>query len=93
VEQLSEDFPVSIDSKVSKLIPSIDNLILLNDAERRQLLIKWDNSEKFCMRHLFEAQVQRTPAAIAVVFQDRQLTYQELNTQANQLASYLALWG
>jgi amino acid adenylation domain-containing protein len=93
VEQLSEDFPVSIDSKVSKLIPSIDNLILLNDAERRQLLIKWDNSEKFCMHHLFEEQVQRTPEAIAVVFQDRQLTYQELNTQANQLASYLRSLG
>jgi amino acid adenylation domain-containing protein len=93
VEQLSEDFPVSIDSKVSKLIPSIDKLILLSDAERLQLLIEWGNSAKLCIHHLFEQQVQRTPAAIAVVFQDRQLTYQELNTQANQLASYLRSLG
>lgn len=62
-----------------------------------------------CIHHLFEQQVQRTPNAIAVVFQDsrsvgvasraeqrlcqRQLTYQELNTQANQLASYLRSLG
>jgi amino acid adenylation domain-containing protein len=66
VEQLSEDFPVSI---------------------------KWDNPEKLCIHHLFEQQVQRTPEAIAVVFQNRQLTYQELNAQANQLASYLRSLG
>jgi amino acid adenylation domain-containing protein len=90
---------------MGKLIPSSDNLILLSDAQRLQLLIEWGNSEKLCIHHLFEQQVQRTPEAIAVVFQDsrsvgeastsaerlcqRQLTYQELNAQANQLASYL----
>ncbi len=89
MEQISEDVQISIDSTASKLIPSIDSLILLGDAERRQLLIKWDNSEKLCIHHLFEQQVQRTPDAIAVVFQERQLTYLELNTQANQLARHL----
>jgi len=38
---------------------------------------------------LFEAQVQRTPRAIAVIFENEQLTYSELNSQANQLARYL----
>jgi amino acid adenylation domain-containing protein len=89
VEQLSEDFPVSIESNVSTLIASLDNLILLSDAERRQLLTEWDNSKKLCIHHLFEQQVQYNPEAIAVVFQTRQLTYQELNAQANQLAHHL----
>jgi amino acid adenylation domain-containing protein len=93
MEQINEDVQISIESTDGKLIPSIDNLILLNDAERRQLLVEWDNSRKLCIHHLFEQQVQRTPAAVAVVFQNRQLTYQELNIQANQLASHLRALG
>ena len=42
-----------------------------------------------CIHHLFEAQVYRTPDACAVVFEDTQLTYHELNCKANKLASYL----
>jgi amino acid adenylation domain-containing protein len=93
MEQINEDVQISIESTDGKLIPSIDNLILLSDAERHQLLVEWDNSEKLCIHHLFEQQVQRTPAAIAVVFQDQQLTYQELNQKANQLASHLRSLG
>jgi amino acid adenylation domain-containing protein len=105
MEQISEDLQISIESTVGKLIPSIDSLILLSDAERRQLLLEWDNSDKLCIHQLFEQQVQRTPDAIAVVFQDsrsvspkarlcqRQLTYLELNTQANQLAHHLRSLG
>src|SRR5438128_7558319 len=43
----------------------------------------------WCVQQLFEAQVERTPDAVAVVFQDQELTYQELNGRANQLAHYL----
>jgi amino acid adenylation domain-containing protein len=38
---------------------------------------------------LFEAQVERTPAAVAVVYEEEKLTYAELNRRANQLAWYL----
>jgi amino acid adenylation domain-containing protein len=93
MEQITEDVQISIESTVDRLTPSIDNPILFCDAERRQLLVEWNNSRKLCIHHLFEQQVQHTPAAIAVVFQDRQLTYQELNTQANQLASHLRSLG
>jgi amino acid adenylation domain-containing protein len=55
--------------------------------------MKCDISEKLCIHYLFEQQVQRTPEAVAVVFGDRQLTYQELNAQANQLGSYLRSLG
>ncbi len=46
-----------------------------------------------CVHELFEAQVQRTPAAIAVVAGDKQLTYAELNARANQLARFLRRFG
>ena len=42
-----------------------------------------------CVHELFEQQVERTPDAVAVVFEDQELTYRELNERANQLAHYL----
>lgn len=69
-------------------------LPLLTEAERRQLLVEWNDTtteypQDQCIHQLFEAQVKRTPEAIAVVFEDQKLTYRELNHQANQLAHYL----
>src|SRR6266852_4267948 len=46
-----------------------------------------------CLHELFEAQVERTPDAIAVAFRDRQLTYRQLNTRANQVAHRLRHFG
>nr|WP_066382496.1 MULTISPECIES: amino acid adenylation domain-containing protein [unclassified Anabaena] len=45
------------------------------------------------LHNLFTAQVKRTPNAIAVTFEQQQLTYQELNARANQLAHYLQTLG
>lgn len=73
-------------------------LQLLTPDERHQLLVEWNDTEAeysqdVCIHQLFEAQVKRTPNAIAVVFETQQLTYQELNCQANQLAHYLKSLG
>ncbi len=46
-----------------------------------------------CLHQLFEAQVERTPTAVAVTFRDQHLTYRELNQRANQLAHYLVAQG
>ena len=76
----------------------IAHLPLLTTAEK-QTLIDWNqatnNSDRnsFNIQQLFEAQVQLTPDAVAVEFNDRQLTYQQLNQQANQLAHYLQSLG
>src|SRR5439155_10153737 len=45
------------------------------------------------IHELFEEQVERTPDATAVVFEDQQLNYRELNKRANQLAHYLRKLG
>jgi non-ribosomal peptide synthetase component F len=66
----------------------------LAQTEGRRLLIEWNDTEKDypkdkCLHELFEEQVERTPNAIALVFEDQQLTYRELNNRANQLGHYL----
>ena len=48
-----------------------------------------DYLEGTCIHHLFEAQVNRRPDAVAIVFEDQQLTNRELNRRANQLAHHL----
>ncbi|MGI8988237.1 MAG: amino acid adenylation domain-containing protein [Bryobacteraceae bacterium] len=70
---------------------------LLPPAERERLLIDWNRTAadypRICVHQWFEEQAARTPHAIAVVFEDRRLTYAELNGKANQLAHYLAKLG
>ncbi|HKV35211.1 MAG TPA: amino acid adenylation domain-containing protein [Pyrinomonadaceae bacterium] len=71
------------------------SLPLLNEAERRQVLVDWnDTATAFphdaCFPQLFEEQVKRTPEAIAVASGKTNLTYDELNQRANRLAGFLA---
>src|SRR5215212_1454241 len=72
----------------------ISELPLLTETEKRQLLIEWnDTSAEYdrclCSHQLFEAQVERTPEAVAVTLENERLSYRELNTRANKLAHYL----
>ena len=72
----------------------LSELPMLTNAERRQVLVEWNRTEVSyprdrCLHELFEEQVERTPEAVAVVFEDKQLTYRQLNDRANQLARYL----
>ena len=67
---------------------------LLAPAERRQLLEEWNATARplpdgATLPELFEAQVARTPDAVAVVFEDECLSYGELNARANRLAHCL----
>ncbi len=76
----------------------VGEIPLLSAAERHQLLVEWNDtateypSDK-CIHQLFEEQVAKTPLAVAVVFENQQLTYQELNQKANQLAHHLQSLG
>ncbi len=77
---------------------SASDVPLLTEKEQQQLLVEWNATERpypaqHCIHELFEAQVERTPDALAVVFEDRSLTYAELNRRANQLAHHLRNMG
>jgi amino acid adenylation domain-containing protein/thioester reductase-like protein len=76
----------------------ISQLPMLTESEQQQLLVDWNDTQidypqDKCIHKLFEAQVERTPDAVAVVFENQQLTYHELNCRANQLAHYLQSLG
>lgn len=77
---------------------SITQLPLLNPGELHQQLFEWNNTQtnydlSRCLHQLIEAQVDKTPNAVAVSFAGKSLTYQELNSHANQLAHYLQSLG
>jgi len=75
----------------------IGRIDLLTAAERRLVLQEWNDTahpvEAITLPELFERQVQKSPAATALVFEDTSLTYDELNTRANQLAHHLIAQG
>src|SRR5438128_11763715 len=66
----------------------IHEVLLTSEREKhQQVLIEWnatrtDYPQNICIHALFETQVERTPAALAIVCEDKRLTYQELNCQA-----------
>ncbi len=77
----------------------VESLSLLSEDERRQLLHSWNPLSEtsfppdVTLDRLFEAQVGRTPGAIALTFENEQVTYAELNQRANQLAHQLRASG
>jgi amino acid adenylation domain-containing protein len=76
----------------------VSRLPLLTGEEQQELLVDWnatqsDYPKHLCVHQLFEAQAQRTPNAIAVLFENESLTYCELNKRADELAGRLRRLG
>jgi surfactin family lipopeptide synthetase A len=97
ITRISGHFQSSLEQIVADPIQQIHKLPLLSETERQQLLLEWNNTYRDypqrCIHELFEEQVKRTPDAVAIVFEDKQLTYQQLNNRANQLAHHLRSLG
>ncbi|MEH2225048.1 amino acid adenylation domain-containing protein [Nostoc sp.] len=73
-------------------------LPLLTPAELDLLLVEWNATSPAhlinrCIHQLFEEQVKKTPQTLAVVYENQQLTYEQLNQQANKIAHYLQRFG
>ncbi|MGZ5135724.1 MAG: non-ribosomal peptide synthetase, partial [Flavitalea sp.] len=72
----------------------IGSLPMITEADEFQLLYDFNKTTQLSLQDktivdLFEEQVERTPGAVAVIFDNIQLTYRQLNERANQLARYL----
>jgi len=98
IARMLEHFRILLEAMVADPEQRLSNLPILSEAERRQLLVEWNGSRTECPRdlrvhQLIEAQVERTPGAIAVASEAAQLTYGELNHRANQLAHHLRAQG
>ena len=85
---------VLLQAIVERPTASVAELSLLTEAERRQLLLEWNETTaeyplSSCIHHLFEAQVRRSPDAVAARSASLSLTFAQLDQRANQLAHYL----
>ncbi|MBG1267392.1 non-ribosomal peptide synthetase/type I polyketide synthase [Nostoc sp. WHI] len=94
IERMTGHFQTLLESVVAQPEQHICELPFLTAKEQYQLLEEWNDTQKdyvrdICIHQFFEMQVERTPDAVALVFENQQLTYRELNIQANQLAHYL----
>ncbi|MFN6567974.1 non-ribosomal peptide synthase/polyketide synthase [Dendronalium sp. ChiSLP03b] len=98
IERMTGHFVTLLEGIVANPSERISQLPLLAATEKQQLLVDWNDTAvdypfDKCIHQLFEEQVQHTPDAVAVVFENKQLTYHELNYRANQLANYLQTLG
>src|SRR5215213_2152473 len=98
VKRMLSHLQTLLESIVENPSRSLAELPLLAGEEQRRLLAQWestaaDTGPHICIHHLFEAQVERSPQATAVIFDEQQLSYQQLNSQANRLAHYLRARG
>ncbi|MEO1180081.1 MAG: condensation domain-containing protein, partial [Cyanobacteria bacterium J06636_28] len=93
IERLGHHFELILQAIITDSSAPVATLPMVTDAEQ-QLLTQWnhtatDYAQETCIHQLFEQQVDQTPEATAVISGDTQLTYQELNQRANQLAHHL----
>ncbi len=98
IERMMNHFQVLLEELVSNPEQQIWNFPLLNKAEFQQMIIQWNDTtteypKEQCIHQLFEAQVLQTPKSIAVISGELQVTYEELNQQANRIAHYLRTLG
>jgi amino acid adenylation domain-containing protein len=103
IERLVRHLEVVLKGIVADPKRHISELPLLTEGERQQMLVEWNETRKEygsaeygsarCLHKLFEQQVERTPNAVAVLFEDEQASYRELNERANQLAHHLRQLG
>jgi len=97
IHRLLDQYRALLESIARTPDERVTALHLLTPSEEH-ILAEWnDCSKKYprhtCLHELFEIQVERTPGNVAVVFEDRQLTYAEVNARSNQLAHRLQRLG
>jgi amino acid adenylation domain-containing protein len=106
IDRLSDHMAILLRAASENPDRPLSDLPLLTAAERDQLLVQWNDTgiseaaiaaiaavAECCLHHLFEDWAKRQPEALAVIFDDRTLTYGELDEQADRLAGRLRSLG
>jgi amino acid adenylation domain-containing protein len=98
ITRLATHFQTLLEGVIADPDTPLSRLPLLPEPERRQVLFDWNATEvdfprDICLHQLFEAQVERTPDAVALVFEDQTLSYRELNERADLVAAVLRQLG
>jgi len=98
IARLLRHFQTLLEGIVAHPEHRLTDLPLLTEAERHQIHMDWNATtaaypQDTCLHELFEVWAERTPNAVAVVYNGQRLTYSALNRRANQLAHYLRALG
>jgi amino acid adenylation domain-containing protein len=98
IERMARAFRVLLAAAAENANRPIYELPLMEALDRKQLLVDFNSTKKaysdeICVHQLVEAQVERTPLAVALSYNDEQLTYAQLNERSNQLAHYFRTVG
>ncbi len=98
IEAMQHQFITFLNAAMSASEHAFADTLLLTDAEYEQIISTWNDTDNdypshMTIHHLFEEQVSKNPDAVAVVFEDQQLTYSQLNAAANHVAHYLYTLG
>jgi amino acid adenylation domain-containing protein len=94
IKRIARHYRTLLEGIVANPEKRLSELPVLSEAEKHQLLVEWNDTKRNypkdkCVHELFEEQAEKSPDAVAAVYEEQQLTYGELNRRANQLAHYL----
>ena len=94
ITRMMEHFRILLEAAATDPDARISTMPLLSEAERQQLLVEWNDTaveypRDIPLHKLIEEQVEKNPDSIALIYESEQLSYQQLNGRANQLAHYL----
>ncbi len=84
VQRIAAHFSTFVEALAANPEQRIDQLPVLSQAERKRILVEWNDTHRsappqFCIHEAFEAQARKTPEAVALVFEDEEITYRELD--------------
>ncbi|MBC8756558.1 amino acid adenylation domain-containing protein [Kordia sp. YSTF-M3] len=94
ITRMITHYQLVLEQMVNEQDTALKDYQLLTEAAYQQIVVDWNNTESAypkdkTIHELFETQVLKTPENTALVYNDVQLSYQELNAKANQLAKYI----
>lgn len=93
IRRMAQQFETLLESVIHNPAAPISHLSILPANEQHQLLVEWNNTAhpvpSQCVHELISEQAARTPSAIAIQFNQEQLTYRELDQRSNQVARFL----
>ncbi|OUS31219.1 hypothetical protein A9Q99_04270 [Gammaproteobacteria bacterium 45_16_T64] len=98
IKSLANRYITLVDAILADASVSVGELNIISEDERALLLNQYNDLDAdfpvdSTLHGLFESQVERTPDAVALVFDNDRLSYQQLNERANQLARHLQSLG
>ncbi|HET6976571.1 MAG TPA: amino acid adenylation domain-containing protein [Pyrinomonadaceae bacterium] len=98
IARIGQAFEMTLAALVADVEQPLRSVRVVSVEERRQMLTEWNDTvvdfgEARCVDELLELQVERTPDAVALVYEEQQLSFAELNRRVNGLAQHLRALG